>query len=84
MQAVLRIQYTNEPGSEKSYKTSMKKKKKKQAGAMKTAITCSDVEKDSCLNKLESLENVKSKKTGQSYSKVNKRTVKLYQVKWEM
>lgn len=51
---------------------------------MKTAMTCSDVEKDSCLNKLESLENVKSKKTGQSYSKVNKRTVKLYQVKWEM
>ena len=39
-------------------------------------MTCSDVERDSCLNKLESLENVKSKKTGQSYSKVNKRTVK--------
>lgn len=47
-----------------------KKKKKKQAGAMKTAITCSDVEKDSCSNKLESLENVKSKKTGQPYLKI--------------
>ena len=51
---------------------------------MKTAITCSDVEKDSCLNKLESLENVKSKKTGQPYLKVNTWTVKLYHVKWEL
>ena len=34
----------------------MKKKKKKQAGAMKTAITWSDVEKDSCLNKLETFQ----------------------------
>ena len=36
-------------------------KRKKYAGAIESAITCSDVEKDSCLNKLESLENVKSK-----------------------
>ena len=38
-----------------------KKKKKKTSRCNEDAITCSDVEKDSCLNKLESLEDVKSK-----------------------
>jgi len=44
-----------------------KKKKKKQAGAMKTAITCFDIKKDSWMNKQKNKENVKSKKKEQKY-----------------